>query len=337
MRVLLTGASGAVGREVLKQLAGLDDVELTVYDKKSSQAVKIFSPYRGKVNISYGDLQDAKKTDLVCREKDVVIHLAAIIPPLADLEPELANNVNVEGTRNLINGLKKYSKDAFVLYSSSVSVYGDRLDSPMIRVEDPLQPSMGDEYAKTKIEAEKLISESGLTWSIFRLSAIMGVDNHKATELMFHMPLPTLLEITSPEDSARAFVNAIDKSRELSGRIFNLGGGENCRTNYQEFLSESYRIYGLGKLDFPEKAFAEKNFHCGYYADGHHLEEILEFRKDSIETFFKNLKSSVSLVQRVITGLIRKKVKSQLLNKSEPFKAFNENNKELIQRFFRVA
>jgi nucleoside-diphosphate-sugar epimerase len=337
MRVLLTGASGTVGKEVLRQLAGLDDVELTVYDKKSSQAVKTFSPYTEKVNICYGDLQDKEETDRVCRDKDVAVHLAAIIPPLADLNPEHAHNVNVVGTKNLISSLKNHSKDAFILYASSVSVYGDRLDNPMIMVGDPLQPSEGDEYAKTKIEAENIIMESGLDWSIFRLTAIMGTDNHKASELMFHMPLPTLLEIASPEDTGRAFVKAIRKTGELSGRIFNLGGGEGCRITYREFLSEAYRIFGLGELDYPEKAFAEKNFHCGYYADGHHLEEILEFRKDSMETYFDNLRNSVSSIQKIITGLIKKKVKSKLLNKSEPFKAFNENNEELIQRFFRVA
>ncbi len=326
-----------MGKEVLKQLAGLEDVNLTVFDKKSGRTVKTFSPYSRQIEICYGDLRDEKDVEKVCMQKDMVIHLGAIIPPLADQDPELAYNVNVVGTRNLIHSLKNHSMGVFFLYASSVSVYGDRLDNPMIKVEDSLKPSEGDEYAKTKIEAEKEVRESGLDWSIFRLSAIMGVDNHKATELMFHMPLPTLMEIASPIDTGRAFVNAIYKKAALSGRIFNLGGGETCRITYRDFLSRAYEIFGLGNLDYPAKAFAEKNFHCGYYSDGDRLEEILEFRNDTIETYFENLRYSVSSLQKIITGVFRKKVKSQLLNRSEPFKAYNEQDKKLIQRFFKVA
>ena len=43
-------------------------------------------------------------------------------------------------------------------------------------------------------------------------------------EMMFNRSLKTSLEIVSPEDMVRAFVNAIEKQEQLSKRIFNLGG-----------------------------------------------------------------------------------------------------------------
>lgn len=85
------------------------------------------------------------------------------------------------------------------------------MKNPDILTTDELKPSLGDHYATTKLATEKIIQESKLNWTIFRLSAIMGAGNHKITELMFHMPVNTSVEITTPEDTACAFVNAADK------------------------------------------------------------------------------------------------------------------------------
>ncbi|HLV42388.1 MAG TPA: NAD(P)-dependent oxidoreductase, partial [Brumimicrobium sp.] len=287
MKILLTGGSGAVGQNVLKQLCENKDNEIVAFDVKNKRTQKFYKSFSNKITVHYGDI--SKKEDVVALAKDIdfVIHLAAIIPPLADLNPSLAFKVNVEGTRNLINALEEHSKNAFFLYASSVSIYGDRLNDPLIKVGDPLDPSEGDEYAKTKIKAELAVQNSQLDWSIFRLSAIMGTDNHKISNLMFHMPLETSMEITTPKNTGRAFANAVNHKAELSKRIFNLGGGEECRISYREFLTRSFKVFGLGKLNFPENSFANHNFHCGYYADGDDLENILHFRKDTITSYFK--------------------------------------------------
>ena len=268
----------------------------------------------------------------VCYDKDVVIHLAAIIPPLADEKPELSYQVNVLGTENLINLLELHSPNAFFLYSSSISVYGDRLHNPMITIQDTINPSEGDEYAKTKILAEKIIQNCKLDWSIFRLTAIMG--GHKISKLMFHQPLKTSLEIASPEDTARAFANAMDKQEQLSKKIFNLGGGENCRIIYDDFLSNSFKIFGLGKLDFLPKTFAEKNFHCGFYEDGYVLDNILNFRKDTLTNYFENEKSKVSLFKKAIISIFNKPIKKYLQRQSEPLAAYVDQDMKMIQHYF---
>jgi nucleoside-diphosphate-sugar epimerase len=178
--------------------------------------------------------------------------MAAIIPPLADKFPELAEEVNIRGTKNLIECIEEFSPEAFLLYSSSISVYGDRNSTPLIKTTDSLKPSDRDEYARTKIEAEKLIINSRMNWSIFRLTAIMGINNHKPSEIMFHMPLDSHLEIATPPDAGRAFVHALNHLDKLNKKIFNLAGGENCRIIYRDFLSRSFDLFGLGKLDFKD-------------------------------------------------------------------------------------
>ncbi|TLX73505.1 NAD(P)-dependent oxidoreductase [Labilibacter sediminis] len=334
INVLLTGASGSVGREALKMLSKEQDrFDVTVFDVKSKLSLKMLAPYKDSIEIVYGDITKEQDVKAVCLNKDVVIHLAAIIPPLADEKPRLAEAVNTQGTLHLINNLEALSPKAFFLYSSSVSVYGDRIDNPNIYVADPLQPSEGDEYAVTKIKSEEIIRNCKLDWSIFRLGAIMG--NHKISNLMFHQPLATSMEIATPEDTARAFVNAIDQKHLLSKKIFNLGGGESCRISYEDFMSRSFALAGLGDAKFPEKSFAEKNFHCGYYMDGDDLEKIVHFRQDTLESYFRKEKEKIGGLQKFFTALLNKPIKKYMLKMSDPYKAYHSNDKEMINRYFK--
>ncbi len=332
---MLTGASGTVGIEVLIQLVQLKNkYEITVFDIKSPKTVKSFKPFQNVVTIIYGDIANQNELALACHNQDVVIHLAAIIPPLADDNPDLSYRVNVVGTQNLIELLELHAPKAFLIYSSSISVYGDRLHTPMISVGDALSPSEGDEYAKTKILAETCIENSTLDWTIFRLAAIMG--GHKVSKLMFHQPLKTSLEIATPRDTARAFVNAIEKQAQISKQIFNLGGGENCRMIYDDFLSESFKIFGLGELDFKPNSFADKNFHCGYYADGDVLEQILSFRKDDLAIYFESEKKKVSPLTKAMISMFKFPIKKYLQSQSEPRAAFLEKDKLKMHHYFNV-
>lgn len=334
IKVLLTGASGSVGREALKMLCKeKHKYNVTVFDKASKLSRKQLKPFTNMVEIVYGDITNAEDVKRVCSNKDVVIHLAAIIPPLADEKPRLAEAVNTQGTFHLINNLEALSPNAFFLYSSSVSVYGDRINIPNIYVNDSLQPSEGDEYAVTKIKSEEIIRNCKLDWSIFRLGAIMG--NHKISNLMFHQPLATKMEIATPEDTARAFVNAIGQKHLLSKKTFNLGGGESCRISYEDFMTRSFAIAGLGEAKFPEKSFAEKNFHCGYYMDGDDLEKIVNFRQDTLESYFRKEKEKIGGLQKFFTALLKKPIKKYMLKMSDPYKAYFSNDKQMINRYFK--
>ncbi|MGC9344776.1 MAG: NAD-dependent epimerase/dehydratase family protein, partial [Bacteroidales bacterium] len=121
---------------------------------------------------------------------------------------------------------------------------------------------------------------------------------------------------------------------DLNYRIFNLGGGEECRILYEDFLSRSFRYFGLGKLNFPKYAFARKNFHCGFYEDSDELDDILNFRQDTIESYFGKLKTSVSPVKRLLAGSFRPLIKYHLLKQSEPYRAFLNKDIRMIRQFF---
>ncbi len=77
---------------------------------------------------------------------------------------------------------------------------------------------------------------------------------------MFHMPLNTPMEITTAEDTGRAFAKALVNFDKLEGSIFNLGGvkiAESNIINFYHFLS----IYTDSvKFVFPGLLLLQKTF-----------------------------------------------------------------------------
>lgn len=335
--VLLTGASGSIGSAVLAELLTRKaQFNIRVLDVKTKRSQQILAPYSNDVELIWGDLRVPGSLDETVRGVETVIHLAAIIPPLADHQPALAEAVNVQGTRHLIEALQRRAPEVCLLYSSSVSVYGDRVARPWITVTDRLCPSHGDYYAVTKIAAEEHVKQSGLNWSIFRLAAIFG-PTARVDPLLFHMPLETCLEFATTRDTGRALVHALDRADQLIGRTFNLGGGERCRVIYRDFLERCFTQAGLGRLDFPRGAFAERNFHCGYFEDSGDLENILHFQRDSFESYLVWRAQFTPSLQRWLTSGFKTIIRQQLLKRSEPYQALKERNLRLMRRFFGEA
>lgn len=86
--ILITGASGAVGSEILKQISNLtDQYKVTIFDLKTKESINCFRKYKHSIEIVYGDIAQNDEVENVCHDKDFVIHLAAIIPPRADKFP----------------------------------------------------------------------------------------------------------------------------------------------------------------------------------------------------------------------------------------------------------
>jgi nucleoside-diphosphate-sugar epimerase len=334
--VLLTGAAGAVGYEALKELVHRECYAIRVFEVRNKRTEKALRPFQAEVDICWGDLADRASFETCVNDVDAVIHLAAIIPPLADRQPDLAERVNVQGTQNLIEALQRYAPDAFLLYTSSVSVYGDRVKNPWITVGDLLQPSEGDYYAATKIRAEQLVRNSNLRWSIFRLTGIMSARQH-LDPLFFHMPLETSFEIATTRDTGYALAQALDHFGELQGRTFNLGGGEKCRIVYRDLLRGCFARSGLGEMDFPPEAFADQNFHCGYFRDSAELNRILGFQRDSVQDYFDWYAQQVNPAQKWAAALLRRVIKQQLLRGSDPYQALQRRDERLMRRFFRAA
>jgi nucleoside-diphosphate-sugar epimerase len=333
-KILLTGASGAVGIETLKELLRRNkqyDIRILSLDTIHERTQ--LKPYVERVEIIWGDIRNFEVVrESVCGV-DSILHIAGIIPPLADQKPELARTVNINGARNLVTAMLQQAKLPKMIFTSSISVYGDRLKEPFINIGDAIKPSDGDVYAQTKVEAERIIQSAGVPWTIFRLCGIL-VDRLQIQPLMFHMPLDTALEWCHVADAGYGLVNALEHN-SIQGKIFNFGGGEACRTSAKRFLDQMLPLWGLNVDVLPDYAFATRNFHSGYYQDGDHLNQILNFRRKTLEDYIDSMRTQISPLKRLlIRSIPRLWVRNWMLKMSEPLKAIKENNERLIHRFY---
>lgn len=318
MKVLLTGAFGNVGISTLKELLN-KDYNIRVFEVYNRKNRKIVKKFKNRIEVMWGDLRNKEDVNNTVQNQDIVIHLAAIIPPLADADPELAESVNVGGTKNILDAIKEQSLKPKLIFSSSVAVYGDHRNNPMIEVTDPLGPSRGDYYVITKISAEKLIRESGVDFAIFRLTYITSIDKLNMDPLMFHMPLDTSIEICDTKDVGLALVNAIECD-EVWGEIFNLAGGKQCRITYREHLNDIMDIFGLGRNFLPEEAFAEKDFHCGFM-NTNKSQNLLKYQKHTLEDYYQEVKKKIG-PKKYFMHAIKWVIRLKLLKRSEPYRRY---------------
>ncbi len=332
--VLLTGASGEVGYEALTELVRRkDQFDTRILSLGTKSERKLFKRFLPTIKPIWGDLRNPETVARAVEGVDAVVHVAGIIPPVADHHPYLAHDVNVGGTKNILAAIRQQKIRPKLIFTSSISVYGDRLQNPDIQIGDPLIPSDGDEYARTKIAAEKMIQDAGTSWSIFRLCGIL-VKKLGIQPLMFHMPLDTALEWAHRTDVGYALVQAINEER-VTGHIFNLGGGEKMRITARDFLRRMFPMWGLDAKILPDFAFATQNFHSGYYTDGDALEKILKFRRTTLPDYFDTVREKISPLQRVfVKSLPNFMIREWLLRMSEPLQAIKENNEKLIARYY---
>lgn len=128
MKVLILGGAGMVGRKLAERLAkdgelgGKAISAMTLYDVVAPTApVGAAFP----VALETGDLPAEGETDrLIASKPDVVFHLAAIVSGEAELDFEKGYRINLDGTRNLYESVRKMQYAPRLVFTSSIAVFG---------------------------------------------------------------------------------------------------------------------------------------------------------------------------------------------------------------------
>lgn len=166
--LLLTGASGLVGSRLLPRLAqdGFDCRALV----------------RGEVELPpgttavRGDLADPDSLRAAVDGVDAVVHLAALF---RTTDEDAVWRANLDGTRNLLEAVSARAPQARFVMSSTGNVYDADASRPALET-DRCSPTAA--YPASKIAAEQLLRDSGLTWAILRLPFVYGDgDGHLAS------------------------------------------------------------------------------------------------------------------------------------------------------------
>jgi UDP-glucose 4-epimerase len=170
---LVTGAAGFIGSALCRRLVAAGH-RVVAYDNLS-RGRREFLP--GGVPLVLGDIRDRARFDdtLAATAPDWVIHLAAMhFIPECVARPEETLDVNVEGTRLLLDCCRRRSVRSFV-FASSAAVYAP-VESPCVEDSTPVQPT--EIYGESKVAGEALVgafhAETGISTRILRLFNAIG-------------------------------------------------------------------------------------------------------------------------------------------------------------------
>jgi len=146
--VVVTGATGHIGNVLVRQLLSRGEIVRAVVPPSEDT-----SPLKGlKVEVFAADIRHIDPLIQAFKGSDVVYHLAAIISILPG-KSELLHQVNVAGTRNVVEACLKTGGQRLV-YASSIHALKEPPQGTVIDETCPYDPEsvLGD-YAKCKARA----------------------------------------------------------------------------------------------------------------------------------------------------------------------------------------
>lgn len=233
MKIFLSGSTSFLGSKFIEQYSP----EFEIFGFSKNDPINSIDMLDQKV------LKDAfEKFD-----PDVIIHLAAVV----ENDAEKVREPNIQGTQNLVD-LAKIKNIPFI-YMSSESVYGGKEYEGNYSEEDEYKPR--SVYGETKVEAEKIIKESGLNYLILRGHRFVGVNHRYNKPKQFPDTLKSLqngeeVHLDSKKLFKPSLINHISEviihylTRDADKKlVFNIGVDK--ATTYYDFITDVAKIIGL--------------------------------------------------------------------------------------------
>ena len=325
MKILITGAFGNIGIAVIKE-AYKRNHEILVFEIDNEKTRKTARKYRNKVkDVVYGNIQDFEVVKKAVKESEAVIHLAAIIPPLSKKNRQLTMDVNLGGTRNIVNGIKQTKGDIPFIFTSSASVMGPtQLEDKIVSRNDALVKT--GNYEESKIKCEEFLKKNADNYLIFRLAGVLPTFSASSfagafslLEEIFDMHPDMRLEMVMAEDVATALVAGAEKLKSgatSKNQAYILGGGR--KNGWQlrggEFLS---RLFGALSLTVPDRKYFTQDintYHLDWY-DTEEAEQEFGYQNHSFEDYLNHIKKTFR-IYRIPIRIFRKIILKKLVKMS---------------------
>ena len=241
-RVLVTEGAGFIGSHLVDRLL-TEGLEVVVLDNLREGQPENVKQHIGKEDFQFvrGDIRDYNLVKNLATDIDAVFHLAALISvPDSIRDPDLTDDVNVDGTLNLLKAFMNSSVKRFV-YASSCAVYGEAESLP-ISEDCPLKPT--SPYGVSKVAAENYVrvfcEVFGLETVCLRFFNVYGPRQAYGdysgviTQFMNRAVKNLNLVIFGDGEQTRDFVNIRDvveanmlalRTKRIAGEAFNIGTG----------------------------------------------------------------------------------------------------------------
>ncbi|MDN4500906.1 NAD-dependent 4,6-dehydratase LegB [Alteromonadaceae bacterium BrNp21-10] len=227
-RALVTGADGFIGSHLVELLhaKGYEITALVQYNSFNNWGWLEQINCLPSINVVVGDVRDYNFCIELCKDIDVIFHLAALIAiPYSYVAPQSYVDVNVNGTLNMCQAALKNNVKRF-LHTSTSEVYGSAQYIP-IDEKHPLQPQ--SPYSASKIAADS-----------------MAMSFYYSFELPVTIMRP--FNTYGPRQSARAVIPSIISQLATNKDAIQLGDVSTTRDfNYVEDTCEA--MYALAQCE----------------------------------------------------------------------------------------
>ncbi len=329
MRILLTGGFGNIGQAVIKEAENLD-YGIHVFDIDTKKNHRMARKYNKAIDrVTFGNIQNVASVKTAVKQCDAVIHLAAILPPTANMDRDRCMTINFDGTRNIVEAITSEGRVIPVIVTSSVSVMGPtQKNNRLVCSEDPLVAT--DYYSESKIKVEEYLKDNYDNYIVFRIAGVMPTYNTFTLGLlgeMFNLHPEARMEMILDRDAALALLNGITYLMEhgtKGGRVFILGGGKvkGWQLQVQDLLGQ---LFGSLDLPLPDRKYFAKDLSRQYidWYDTNEAQKLFQFQRHELSFYFDHLKNMYGKY-RFIIRLFNKVILKKIVSHSPHFSKASE-------------
>jgi nucleoside-diphosphate-sugar epimerase len=264
--VLVTGGAGYVGAPLCEELLA-GGREVRVLDRLLHGQEDIAERLeRAGADVRRADLRDADARRGALEGVDHVVHLAAIVgDPACALDPQASDEVNVQGTRALVEDARAAGVRRFV-FASTCSNYG-RMADPTAPITEDGELAPVSLYAEQKVGMERALLDGAgdeMSPTCLRFATVYGAAPRMRFDLTVNEFTRDLwadrdLEVFGEQfwrpyvhvrDAGRGVATVLDADEALvRGEVFNVGrSGENYRK--LDLVEEIRRQTDRGRVSF---------------------------------------------------------------------------------------
>ena len=282
--VLITGGAGSVGRILASRLQ-YDGRPVRVFDLPSMN----YAGLEGvdDIEVVKGDITDVDTVRRAVDGVEAVIHLAALLPPASEHDRARTFAVNVDGTSHIVRALESLAPQATLVFSSSVSTYGDTTqEPPPVRVSHAQRAI--DAYAESKIAGEQILRDSRANWVILRIAGI-AVPAFQEPPAVWPFTPEQRLELVHRDDVVTAILHATTVPA-ARGKVFNIAGGATWQVTGREYVERLYDLLGVA----PEEATFRTSPGWVDWYDTQESQQLLNYQNVPYGTFLAQIEAEIA-------------------------------------------
>ncbi|HWX46730.1 MAG TPA: SDR family NAD(P)-dependent oxidoreductase [Roseomonas sp.] len=283
--VLVTGGAGFIGSNLADRLA-TEGHDVLVFDALARPGVEanlrwLQARHPQRVTARIADIRDEAAVAEAARDAKVVFHLAGQVAVTTSLaEPREDFDINLRGSFNLLDALRRQGRPVPLVFASTNKVYGSLSDVALERAEgvyrpvDPVLRSYGisearpldfhTPYGCSKGAADQYVLDFarsfGIPTAVLRMSCIygqrqMGTEDqgwvaHFLIRALRGEPITIfgdgcqVRDVLQVNDAVAAYLSAWQRIGTVRGRAFNLGGGPQNAVSLRQVLAAIEALVG---------------------------------------------------------------------------------------------